>query len=194
MPLDISHEYFLFNGTFIPYTLVSMNGITHALIKTENSTNKQLAAALMQQLKTDKSDCALGVNIWTENPYSILSLVYVRETNTEIWEHGCGSASLALVSYLSWVNKKTISINILQSSRKNIKAVAHYELDKIEKFEIATEADVISKGQVYVTEEIADMNRIEQKVPRPARMFRFMDWRKQNIVLPVLWRKNGKKN
>ena len=36
------------------------------------------------------------------------------------------------------------------------------------------------------------MSRIGQRAPRPARMFRFIVWRKRYIVLLAHWTKNGK--
>lgn len=38
----------------------------------------------------------------------------------------------------------------------------------------------------------ADMSRIGQRAPRPARMFRSTVWRKRSIVPLALWMKNGK--
>lgn len=79
--------------------LIKMEGISHVLlIDVHPETGK--AEELIQNLAEAFDDAAIGIMFYEAEHHFVTPLVWVRETDTMIWESSCGSGSVALASYL----------------------------------------------------------------------------------------------
>lgn len=82
-------------------SLISMPGITHLLLESdalpENASAMSMGKTLRQELGLEISE-ACGIVWWKHNHgiFEIKPLVWVRDTNTEVLESSCGSASIAM--------------------------------------------------------------------------------------------------
>lgn len=80
--------------------LVIMEGIHHALIPGEQPDDEK-AGRLLAELKQDESAEALGIMYYDQVRQFMTPLVWVRATDTSVWESSCGSGSVALGAYLN---------------------------------------------------------------------------------------------
>ena len=110
LPEKISEEE-LEPGLFLP--VVRFPGIAHVIVK-EDKMDPAAAKAVIprwcRQLKTD----ALGILLTNRDLNRIRPLVYVRQTDSSVWERGCGSGTAALGAYLAHEGKADVQVSISQ--------------------------------------------------------------------------------
>ncbi len=151
MPLHIGYE-----GISIEYdegkiegTLVSFDGISHLIVSSEKISSKiDFYHAVMEQLPLDQVE-AIGIMFFDEEKSFIEPLVYVRETDTLIWEKGCGSGTAALGIYLTHKVGRSVSRPINQPG--GIMTVSTLWLnDCVEKVFIGGKVAIAAEGTVYI--------------------------------------------
>ena len=110
LPENIS-EAELEPGLFLP--VVRFPGIAHVIVK-EDKMDPAAAKAVIprwcRQLKTD----ALGILLTNQDLNRIRPLVYVRQTDSSVWERGCGSGTAALGAYLAHEAQADVQVSISQ--------------------------------------------------------------------------------
>lgn len=79
----------------VPFTLVRMNGIVH-LIRDGDVLEKEDAEKLLKQAAAGFEDDAVGLLQWNRDTQYMRPLVYVRGSESLVWENGCGSGSAAV--------------------------------------------------------------------------------------------------
>ena len=97
----------------IPFTAVRMEGIVH-LIYEEGLLEREQAENLLQRIVPPMTDEAVGLLQWNRKEQKMLPLVYVRGSNSLVWEHGCGSGSAAvgaLEAFRNGTGEQTIAVS-----------------------------------------------------------------------------------
>ena len=79
----------------LPFTLVRMDGIVH-LIREGDALGKEDAEQLLKQAAAGLEDDAVGLLQWNRDAQYMRPLVYVRGSESLVWENGCGSGSAAV--------------------------------------------------------------------------------------------------
>lgn len=79
--------------------LVMMEGISHALV-IDKAIDKPAAEALIRELAQHCDSDAIGIMYYDSAENFMTPLVWVKSTDTYIWESSCGSGSCALASWL----------------------------------------------------------------------------------------------
>ena len=77
------------------FTLVRMDGIVH-LIDEGDSLEKEAAEKLLKEAADTLPDEAVGLLQWNRETQYMRPLVYVRGSESLVWENGCGSGSAAV--------------------------------------------------------------------------------------------------
>ena len=77
------------------FTLVRMDGIVH-LIDEGTSLEKEAAEKLLREAADTLPDEAVGLLQWNREMQYMRPLVYVRGSESMVWENGCGSGSAAV--------------------------------------------------------------------------------------------------
>ena len=77
------------------FTAVRMEGIVH-LIREGPLLNPKKAEALLREIAEQLPDAAAGLLQWNRETREMIPLVYVRGSDSLVWEHGCGSGSAAV--------------------------------------------------------------------------------------------------
>lgn len=98
------------------YPVVHLNGISHMLIP-ENEISHEEAEAIIKDTAKRYGVPAFGIILYkklSDSEVEISPLVYVPESNTLVWEHGCASGSTATGYYLHELTG-TDSVTINQS-------------------------------------------------------------------------------
>lgn len=81
-----------------PLIKVRLEGITH-LIYEGKKLGKEKAECLIRQIAGQLRDEAVGLLQWNRETREMLPLVWVRNSESLVWEHGCGSGSAAVGAY-----------------------------------------------------------------------------------------------
>ena len=98
MPMDFA----LSSGKTVSYPVVALEGISHVLIE-RDAADEQIAADVLRHMK-EKTDVEAAGAIFIhrivpaeENAFDVdmTPVVWVRETDSTVWESSCGSGSLA---------------------------------------------------------------------------------------------------
>ena len=96
----------------IPFTAVRMEGIVH-LICDDRALQRDEAESLLKKIAEQLPDQAIGLLQWDREEQYLIPLVFVRDSRSLVWEHGCGSGSAAVGAYEAIRNggeKTTVSV------------------------------------------------------------------------------------
>lgn len=94
-------------STFRDHPVVHLDGISHMIVSAEEFTDDQ-AVSQIKGFANDLDVPALGILLCNIKPESIRDLdtsvemcplVYVRDSDTLVWEHGCATGSTAIGYY-----------------------------------------------------------------------------------------------
>jgi diaminopimelate epimerase len=78
--------------------MVRFEGITHLIFEGACFSEEE-AGNILVRLAAEIPDKAIGLLRWNRETQEMLPLVYVRESNSMVREHGCGSGSAAVGAY-----------------------------------------------------------------------------------------------
>ena len=131
------------NGVKCP--VVFLPGIAHAIIDANEMTPNQAQACIAGWCDETRQE-AFGVILRSGN--AIKPLVYVRETNSAVWENGCGSGTAAVGAYEAYTQKAPVSLEISQPGGV-IRADVGYEKG-ISSVEITGTVSIAAIGQAFI--------------------------------------------
>ena len=134
------------DGRRVP--LVRFRGIAHALLPDDALTPAQaegIIPALCKALDVE----ALGMLFVRPEPLTLRPLVYVRSTDSAVWESGCGSGSAALGAYAALREQRDVRLAIAQPGG-TIKAHAVFADDAVRQIEIRGNVRLVAEGEVYI--------------------------------------------
>ena len=95
-------------------TVVHLDGISHKIVSSDTMSHEEAEAAIKGY--ADQIDAlAFGIILYSEmdDDVSIEPLVYVKGSDTMVWEHGCASGSIAAAYYRYNITDDT-KINVHQ--------------------------------------------------------------------------------
>ena len=109
MPLPESVEEM--NG----FVLVRMPGIAHVILKcSEPEKMRAGAEELLRETAENLPDEAVGLMLYSPEKAELIPLVYVKPTDTMIWERGCGSGSAAVGAMTAWERQQSAAVRLKQ--------------------------------------------------------------------------------
>ena len=91
---------------------VSFKGMTHVIVP-ENEAPAEPEAVLRRWASESGAE-AVGMLFISESGVTMRPLVYVRDTDSAVWEHGCASGTAAVGAYLAVLAGKSVSADISQ--------------------------------------------------------------------------------
>ena len=80
--------------------LVRMEGIAH-LILSDVRLDRTAAEALLKEKARELPDASVGLLLWNSRANYMKPLVFVKKSDTLVWETGCGSGSTAIGAWLA---------------------------------------------------------------------------------------------
>ena len=86
---------------------VDLPGITHLVAPMDGLSREEIQRRIRQWNGEIRAD-ALGVLRWDEAAGRMEPIVYVPETDSAVWERGCGSGTAALGAYLARRFEQTV--------------------------------------------------------------------------------------
>lgn len=143
MPLPESIE------TLSGYSLVRLPGITHAILKcADPGIMRAGAEEMLRELAAILDDDAVGLMLYSPAKSELLPLVYVKATDTMIWERGCGSGSAAVGALMAWENMQDVQIPLAQPGGV-ITAGAVWR-DRVAELSIKGKVKIVCEGTAYI--------------------------------------------
>lgn len=91
-----------------------------------------------------------GVTLCNTDNLSITPLIYVKETDTEIWENSCGIASASLAAYMANKQEKSTALRIIQPSGDYVLAEAIYDKGCIKQVTIEEDVFISAIGTAFI--------------------------------------------
>ena len=142
LPREITEAEIL-PGLRVP--LVRFAGIDHAIVP-EGKLSAAQADAIIAGLCAGLDGEALGILLMGDEGNRIHPLVYVRSTDSAVWENSCGSGTAAVGAYYAFNRKENVRRDIVQPCPDTrIGVMAAYENGRICHLEIT--------GKVRICEE-----------------------------------------
>ena len=95
--------------------LVRMPGIAHMVLKCPDPEAMRAGAEEMLRDMAEKlPDEAVGLMLYSPEKAQLIPLVYVKPTDTMIWERGCGSGSAAVGAMTAWEKQQSAAVWLKQ--------------------------------------------------------------------------------
>ncbi|PAB59852.1 hypothetical protein [Anaeromicrobium sediminis] len=130
-------------------TLVEFPGIVHLVIDSEGIDSKEeFFINVKDQLKNLAYE-ALGIMFYNEAESYIEPLVYVKSTESLIWERGCGSGTAALGITLSHRLKEGIDM-IVKQPGGHLDICTQWNENKISDIYLKGIVDIPAEGIIYI--------------------------------------------
>jgi len=99
MPLPVGVDYIQIEGyDLIP--VIKFEGIVHVIAENIEASN-EIYEKIKQVIINEYDIEAFGIMFFNRNELKIIPLVYVKETNSVVYENSCGSGSIATAIYLA---------------------------------------------------------------------------------------------
>lgn len=100
LPESVRRETFTFRSRTRSLWAVRFPGICHVIVPKDVLSHAEAEEAV-RKWASDTGFAALGVLLFSEQTLEMEPLVYVRDTDSAVWEHGCASGTSAVGAYLA---------------------------------------------------------------------------------------------
>ena len=129
-------------------TVVFLPGICH-IIAPKDAVDRAQAEELLRRWSAGLPGEAVGLILLDEERTAIDPLVYVKPTDTAVWERGCGSGSAAAACYLTAKREKAQCLSIRQQGG-TIAAVTAWDGQRVTQLHITGSVALLGEKRVDV--------------------------------------------
>lgn len=157
LPTGIEEELISYKGQLIKTVCVAYADVLQRIVceNQDVKASEELAYYLLNREGEDKF-ATKGVTFYSEQNNRIKPLIYVKETDTSIWENSCGIASASIAAYIGHKKSQTTCLEILQPSGDLVEAEATYINGKIDGITIEEDVYLSMIGSAYINLEEGD--------------------------------------
>lgn len=146
MPFALNTEEYKINlrNQIIQGGIIKFDGISHFVFPVSGDFTD--FTEVLKTLKRDVDDIALGIipyKTLENQKYEIKPYVYVKKTNSSVYERGCGSGSLALGIFLNQKDKKQRCIEVIQPG-------GTIEVEIGNRYYISTDVLITCEGMMFI--------------------------------------------
>ncbi|WZL73804.1 diaminopimelate epimerase [Clostridiaceae bacterium 35-E11] len=138
-----------FKDTVYEGELVIFPGIVHLVVPIKGIDDKEAFFYKVREELKDVTYDALGIMFYDEEKSYMEPLVYVKETDSLIWERGCGSGTAAVGTVLCHKAKKNLDIAIQQPGG-TLQILAEWGEDQIKNMYLSGRVEIVAEGMVYL--------------------------------------------
>ncbi|ABR48211.1 conserved hypothetical protein [Alkaliphilus metalliredigens QYMF] len=151
LPSEIREESITYGGQNIKFGIVEYSGVCQGIVHDEQQgeQSKTLAHYILHHGLAE-GYATKGVTLFSNKSQSISPLIFVKETNTEIWENSCGIASASLAAYQAYKQREDITLNIAQPSGDYVCAQATYDNGFIQRVTIEEDVFLSAMGTAFI--------------------------------------------
>lgn len=138
-----------YKDTEIIGTWVEFPGILHLIVDKNAIDSKEMFFNIVKSQLEDEEYDAFGIMFYDEKKSYMEPLVYVKQTNSIIWEKGCGSGTTALGIAMLYKLKKSIDIEINQPGGI-LRIKAEWKDNSVENVLLIGDVRVVTEGVAFV--------------------------------------------
>ncbi|MDQ0920323.1 diaminopimelate epimerase [Paenibacillus sp. V4I5] len=151
LPLSIHKKTINYRDVNVPTTIIRYQGIVHAVVHVPNfdSYSREMAQIIVKSPELLQGEAASGVMLYRRQSNEIEPLVYIPDTDTMIWERGCGSGTASLGACVAHEIQRDIHMEIKQPGGM-IEVWAHYQEDQMTGLAIQGHVDISAVGTAFV--------------------------------------------
>ncbi|MHC1721429.1 MAG: hypothetical protein AB9844_12285 [Clostridiaceae bacterium] len=130
-------------------TIVDLFGISHAVFFTEDKNlDEEFFKAVRSSIKNFDYD-AFGIMFFNEKEGFMKPLVYVKETDSLIWERSCGTGTVALGVVFSYINNESIDMDVKQPGG-TVRIITEWNKGIITQIILKGAVYIVAEGQLYI--------------------------------------------
>lgn len=130
-------------------TIVDLSGISHAVFFTDDkSLDEDFFRAVRSAIKDFDYD-AFGIMFYDEKEEFMRPLVYVKDTDSLIWERSCGTGTVALGVVLSHSGRQSIDKNVKQPGGQ-MQITTVWKENHLESIVLKGMVYIVAEGEVYI--------------------------------------------
>ncbi|WP_129600242.1 diaminopimelate epimerase [Anaerophilus nitritogenes] len=130
--------------------LVEFPGIVHVVLKNEKIKDKTNFFLKVKEKLKDLEYEALGMIFYDEANTFIEPLIYVKETESLVFERGCGSGTAALGVALSYEHQNDMNLKVNQPGGV-LEISTIWKNNTIEKIYLKGRVKIVAEGIVYIS-------------------------------------------
>ena len=133
---------------FFRLPVVFFPGIAHVIVHEDMLSAEQAEKKIRSWCRAAGAE-AFGILRTSAANDRISPLVYVRETDSAVWEHGCGSGTAALGAYCAMRAGQDQALEVSQPGG-TIRVRAAYEAGRVSSIEISGEVKLVAAGSAWI--------------------------------------------
>lgn len=151
MPLhkSIKDVFIEYRNSIYEGTLVEFSGIVHLVINSNGIDSKEEFFSIVKEQLNDLNYDALGIMYYNEENSYMEPLVYVKSTESLIFERGCGSGTTALGIVFSHRFQKDIDMIVKQPGGQ-LEVTTHWDENKINSVYLKGIVHIVAEGISYI--------------------------------------------
>lgn len=128
--------------------VVFFPGIAHAIVREGVLRSSDAPRCIPRWCEACETD-ALGVILADDALDRIRPLVYVRSTDSSVWERGCGSGTAALGAYLAHERRGDAALDVAQPGG-TIRVEARWDGERVSRLEISGDVRLAATGEAWI--------------------------------------------
>jgi len=141
-PISVPFENQDYSGIFVRFP-----GISHIIFHTTEVQLKEgFLEAVLKALPEPCTD-ALGLMLFNESKCFLTPVVYTPETNSTVWERGCGSGTAALAAALAFESRSSVWMPIHQPGGI-LDVAAEWSHNTVCRIVLSGPVTIVSEGSV----------------------------------------------
>lgn len=151
LPIAVKDETIFYKDKNIVFGVVEYEGICHAIIwDCDLNIEPEILAKHILYECLDNKYKTKGVSLFSNITQSIRTMVYVKETDTEVWENGCGIASASIGIYMAHKKQKDICTDIKQAGGGTVRVYVSVTENRITNVKMEEDVFIVSKGIAFI--------------------------------------------
>lgn len=142
--IELEYKNEIFRGT-----IVDLPGISHAVFFTDDrSLGEDFFEAVRASIKEFNYD-AFGIMFYDEKEEFMKPLVYVKDTDSLIWERSCGTGTVALGVVMAHLGKQSVDRNVNQPGGQ-MQITTVWKENGLESIVLKGMVYIVAEGVVYI--------------------------------------------
>lgn len=151
LPVNTSEIELALNSKSIDALRVDFEGITHFIVDENDVDNKTEVYDMIKFYMSDENYYSFGILFYDNYEKHLTSLIYVKDTNSLVWEKSCGTGAAAIAFAISQKTKSNLSMEIRQPGgilKTNVLYNEHSE--SITKIKIKGPVKLVAQGTLLI--------------------------------------------
>ncbi len=151
MPLHRARKdtVILYDGKEIPGTWVQFEGIMHLIVDSRQIESKTEFFHIVRDTLKECEFDAFGIMFYDEQNGFLEPLVYVRLTDSTVWERGCGSGTAAVGIYTAYKLNMGTDMDVKQPGGI-LRIRAEWKDNEVAAVYLTGDVEIVAEGALYI--------------------------------------------